>query len=197
MLERIETQFAAASESYDVERARYWRARMLEDGGTPDKAAELLEALATEHPVTYYGRLARGRLERLDKARHEKVHKALAFPPPAQSPWPLWAGTMGEDAHFLAGVELLRLGFADASSELLAANRAGQPAEAVRLLVLALAMAGDERAAHGIARLELRGDISGPITSKTRPMWEIAYPNAFRELIEKHCEQAGIDFDFF
>lgn len=195
-LARLEAQFARAEESYDVERAQYWRARVLEDSGARAQAAELLEALATAHPVTYYGLLARRRLEELDRARHERVQAALASPPAARSPWPLFAGPMGDDPHFRAGVELLRLGFPEAAAaELLAVNRAGRPAEAVRLLVMALSLAGDTRSAHAVTRIELRRDLSGPITARTRPFWEIAYPNAFRDLIEKHCTAADLDPD--
>ena len=41
-----------------------------------------------------------------------------------------------------------------------------------------------------MARLWLRRDLSGPITSERRAIWEIAYPNAFRELIVSHSKTA-------
>jgi soluble lytic murein transglycosylase len=103
---------------------------------------------------------------------------------------------MEKDPHFLAAVELLRLGFPEAvSSELLAVNRNGLPAEPVRLIVHLLSMAGDQRSAHAVARVSLRRDLSGRITPQTRPVWEIAYPNAYRELIEKHTKEAGVEPD--
>ncbi|MCE9671482.1 transglycosylase SLT domain-containing protein [Myxococcus stipitatus] len=195
-LDRIEAQFARADESYDVERARYWRARTMQDRGNIQGAAELFEKLATEHPATYYGLMARSQLGTVDPARLERISPDIFAVPEAASPWPLFAGPMGEDPHFRAGVELLRLGFPEAvSSELLAVNRANQPAEALRLLVLVLHEAGDERAAHAVARLALRKDLSGRITKETRVVWEVAYPNAFRDLIEKHTSAAGVEAD--
>lgn len=196
LLGRIEKQFAAAEESYEVERARYWRARTLEGRDEKLEAAQLLEAIALGHPATYYGLLARERLSRLDPPRAASVEKALVFPRPEGGPWPIFAGPLGEDPHFLAGLELLRLGFPDAASlELLAIARGVLPPESIRLLVHALAAAGDARGAHAVARVSLRGDLSGPITPEARPTWEVAYPNAFRGLIEKHCKENELDPD--
>ncbi len=195
ILDQIEQTFADAPESYELERARYWRARVEEGAGNTHAAAELLAKVAVEHPATYYGLIARKRLGRLDEEKAREVAHQLKFPE-SGSPWPLHAGALAQDSHFLAGVELLRLGFPEAvSSELLAANRTQLPAESVRLLVQLLAKAGDQRAAHAIARTSLRGDLSGRITSQSRPIWEIAYPLAFRELVEKHCSKADLDPD--
>ncbi|MBN8471463.1 transglycosylase SLT domain-containing protein [Corallococcus exiguus] len=195
-LDRIEAQFANADESYDVERAQYWRARTLEERGNIQGAAELMEKLAVEHPATYYGLMARSKLGELDPKRLEAVSSSIFDVPEAASPWPMFAGPMGDDPHFRAGVELLRLGFADSvSSELMLVNRANQPPESMRLLVMVLSQSGDARSAHAIARLALRKDLSGRITAQTRPVWEVAYPNAFRDLIEKHTAPAGVEPD--
>jgi len=195
-LDQIEQTFADAEESYDVERAQYWRARMRLDAGKKQEAAELLEKLALDHPATYYGLLARSRLEDLDPARFKKVTADVAGAPDTERPWPLYAGPMGGDPHFITGVELVRLGFGPAASEeLLAVNRAQLPLETTRLLVLAMSAAGDQRAAHAVARASLRRDLSGRMTARTRPIWEVAYPNAFRDLIERHCKTSALEPD--
>ncbi|MHB8877453.1 MAG: transglycosylase SLT domain-containing protein, partial [Myxococcaceae bacterium] len=196
-LDRLEKQFATADETYEVERARYWRARTLEAGGDQKGAGEIYEALALEHPATYYGLISRWRLDGLDPARAAKVAAGLLFPAKGTGPFPLRAGPLGESAHFAAGVELLRLGFTGAASEeLLAANRPGLPAESLRLLVHVLAAAGDARGAHAVSRVSLRKDLTGRITAESRPVWEVAYPVPFRELIEKHSKAAnGLDPD--
>ena len=195
VLDQIEQTFADAPETYELERARYWRARMEESAGNKDAAAQLLARLAIDHPATYYGLIARKRLTRLDEERAREVARQLRFPASGSS-WPLHAGALAKDPHFLAGVELLRLGFPEAvSSELLAADRTRLPPESIRLLVQLLSKAGDQRAAHAVARLSLRGDLSGRITAETRPIWEIAYPLAFRDLVKRHCAKAGIDPD--
>ena len=91
-------------------------------------------------------------------------------------------------------MELLRLGFEDAaSSELLAARRTGQPPETQRLLVEALARTGDVRSAHGVARLALRRDLSGPVAPGTRDLWAIAYPDAFRELVVRYTKGSPVE----
>jgi soluble lytic murein transglycosylase len=93
-------------------------------------------------------------------------------------------------------VELLRLGFPEAvSSELLAADRTRAKAEGIRLLVHLLNLAGDARSAHALARTSLRRELSGRVTSETRPIWELAYPLAFRDAIEKHCTTVKLDPD--
>jgi soluble lytic murein transglycosylase len=197
ILEEIEKRFADADETNDVERARYWRARTLQERKQTEQAAALFESLALEHPATYYGLLARTMLGSLDPERARRLLPQLDFSQQERrEPWPLHAGDMEKDPHFLAAVELLRLGFPEAvSSELLAINRVNLPAENIRLLVHLLALSGDERGAHAVARIALRRDLSGPITPQTRPLWEVAYPNAFRELIEKHTAAAGVEPD--
>lgn len=196
LLDEIERRFADADSTTDVERARYWRARTMQERGDIEGAAELFERLALEHPATYYGLMARVQLGEVDPARLEAVVPRVVPEAEAASPWPMHAGEMAKDPHFLAAVELYRLGFLEAvSSELLAVNRSNLPAEPIRLLVHLLSLAGDERAAHAVARVSLRRDLSGPITPETRSIWEIAYPNAFRDLIEKHTEASGIEAD--
>src|SRR6185436_8285762 len=64
--EVIEQKFQANDDAYEVERARYWRARVIELEGDAKAAAELLASVASEHPATYYGLMARERLVKLD-----------------------------------------------------------------------------------------------------------------------------------
>jgi soluble lytic murein transglycosylase len=193
-LDSIERSYGNADESYDLERARYWRARVQqEEQKDPKAAAQTMATLMVEHPMTYYGLRAREWLERFapDRVVPQRFAEVTA-----QVPWPLDAGAMEDDPHFKEGVELTRLGFQDwADGELLSVKRTTLPAEPVRLLVRLISMNGDARSAHGIARSSLRRDLSGPVTPETRSIWEIAYPTAFRNLIEKHCKSAGLDPD--
>jgi soluble lytic murein transglycosylase len=192
-LKQIEELFASEVEGKHLDRALYWHARLLDKA---PEAVALYARLAQEHPSTYYGLLARGRLETLDPAKAAEVAAQLTLPGRTEGPWPLFAGPMSEDPHFLAGVELLRLGFPEAvSSELWAVSHTGQPTESLRLLVMLFAQAGDLRSAQWVARKSLPGDLSGPITADKRAVWEVAYPLAFRELIERHCAEAKIEPD--
>ena len=193
-LQALEKARAGAEESYDLERARYWRARVLNQGKGSDEALGLWEALALGHPGTYYGLMARERLAERDPVRASRVGTQLATLPAGATPADFETGTLLDDPHFLAGVELLRLGFNDAaSSELLAARRTGQPPEAQRLLVEALSRTGDVRSAHGVARLTLRRDLSGPVAPGSRDLWSIAYPDAFRDLVVRYTRGSGVE----
>jgi soluble lytic murein transglycosylase len=193
-LDRLEREGAASGETYDVERARYWRARVLDQRGRAGEALELWERLALEHPATYYGLLARDRLADREPMRAARVAAQLAAPVSAAPSTTFEAGTLRDDPHFRAGVELLRLGFSEAAaSELLAARREGQPPGARRLLVEALALTGDARAAHGVARLSLRGELSGPVTSANRSLWDIAFPDPFRALVVRHTHGSAVE----
>lgn len=196
LLQQLEERLAQGEETYDVERARYWRARTLQERGEVKAAADLFEQLMLDHPTTYYGLLARTQMGELEPERLAQAVPRLTPSPERVEPWPLEAGPLAVEPRFLSAVELLRMGFEQqASSELLSLERARLPRESVRLLVHLLALAGEERAAHGVARLSLRRDLSGPITPETRPLWEVAYPNAFRPLIEKHTAPAGVEPD--
>lgn len=189
-LQAIEQRFTASDDPYEVERARYWRARVTELSGDAKAAADVLADVATEHPATYYGLIARERLMKIDV---EKA-KALDLKPAdkADDVFPVYAGPLGDEPGFLTAIEWLRLGVSEqVPLELLAIDRSKLPRESLRLIVFVIAASGEDRSAHGMARLWLRRDLAGRITPKTRALWEIAYPNAFRDLIVKHSEAAN------
>ncbi len=190
-LTEIEGRWGRSDDSYEVERARFWRARLLEDQKKNDEALTLYEAVATEHPATYYGLLSRERVTGLDAARGLALEHAVAAAPTAADPFPIYAGPLGTDPQFASAVELLRLGFGEqVPMEVLAIDRTALPADSLRLMVLVLSLAGEQRSAHGLARLWLRKDLSGRITAERRAIWEIAYPNVFRDLVVTHSKTA-------
>jgi soluble lytic murein transglycosylase len=197
VLSEIEERFGHVDESHDVERARYWRARVLEESGKSSEAVEVLASNAAEHPATYYGLLSRERAELLAPSRTRAFQRAVTAASRVDDVFPLPVTELSDDQHFQSAVELLRMGFGDqVPMEILGIDRAKVPTESLRLLVVMLAMAGQDRSAHGMARLWLRRDLSGPITPKTRSFWEIAYPKAFREHVEASSLEAdGLDAD--
>jgi soluble lytic murein transglycosylase len=196
-LGEIEGRWANADDSYEVERARYWRGRVFEQLEKKPDALALYELIAREHPATYYGLLSRERVLELDPERSEKLSARLVVSLSANDPFPLYAGPLAGDPQFASAVELLRLGFGElVPMEVLAIDRTALPQESLRLMVLILSLAGEQRSAHGLARLWLRKDLSGPITAETRAIWELAYPNVFRDLVVTHSKSAdGLDPD--
>jgi soluble lytic murein transglycosylase len=190
-LEAIEQKFAANDETYEIERAKYWRARTMEMEGNAAGAGDLLADVAVEHPATYYGLIARERLMKLDSKRAIDLAPKIAAATHAVDIFPLYAGPLSDEPAFGTAIEQLRLGFSDqVPLELLSIDRSGLPVDALRLMVYLIAQAGEERAAHGMARIWLRRDLSGRITPQSRAIWEIAYPNAFRDIIVKRCDEA-------
>lgn len=190
-LSEIEGRWARADDPYEVERAGYWRARVLDELGKKDESIGLLEKIAIEHPATYYGLLARERVLEQSPERSAAITAAITAAPAAGDPFPIHAGPLGTDPQFASAVELLRLGFGElVPMEILAIDRTALPPDSLRLMVLVLSMAGEDRAAHGLARLWLRRDLSGPITAERRAIWEIAYPKVFRDLVVTHSRSA-------
>lgn len=191
VLDEIEERFGPLEDSHELERARYWRARLLEEQGERGAAWAVLAANAAEHPATFYGLLSRERAEALVPTKARALQRSVSASVRIDDVFPLAAGAMADDLQFRSAVELLRLGFGElVPMEVLGIERSRLPPESLRLLVVMLAMAGEERPAHGMARLWLRRDLSGPISRKTRLVWEIAYPKAFRELVEASSLEA-------
>lgn len=190
-LTEIEGRWAKAEDSYEVERAQYWRARVYEQQEHAADAVALYESIATEHPATYYGLLARERVLELDASKGATLNGTVKAALTAVDPFPIHAGPLGSDPQFASAVELLRMGFGElVPMEILSIDRSTLPPDSLRLMVLMLSMAQQERSAHGMARLWLRRDLSGPITAERRAVWEIAYPNAFRDLVVTHSKSA-------
>ncbi len=196
-LDVLEARNVSADDSYEVERAQYWRAKVMEAKGDTEGTLNAFAQLARQHPATYYGLMAREAVERLNPERAEALHAELSASAEATEAFPLPLGPLADDLQFRQTVELLRLGLNDlVPMEVVSMNRASLPRESLRVLVHLLSLSGDQRAAHGMARLWLRKDLSGPITRENRAVWEIAYPRVFRELVETHSTSAdGLDPD--
>jgi len=101
-------------------------------------------------------------------------------------------------------VELLRLGLpAAAAEELDRIDHAGlgeaHGGEPLLLLAICLQAAGDARSAHAIAKGMLEGGSGsnaaslGP--SLQRLIWQVAYPNAYRDLIERWAKAYDVPPD--
>jgi soluble lytic murein transglycosylase len=154
-----------------------------------------MEKVAAEGAATYYGFLARTRLQEEAPESYQAVMDRLRSPPKVGEVWPLDAGPMAADPHFRGGVELIRLENREGASELLAVARKGQGEESIRLLFHILRATGHEKQAAKVARPFLREGLSGTSLVEARMLYEAAYPNAFRAMVEKHSKKANVDPD--
>lgn len=182
----------ASGDSAQIERAVYWRGQTLAQQGKADEASALLTSLAQEHPGTYYGLLARERVEALTAQLGERGEPAAVLASASgASPFPVSAGALADVPSFWSAVEFLRLGLPKyVRSEIQAIERDGLPDAAVRLLVLVLSKAKEERVAQGLARLWLQRDLNGRIDAERRSLWEIAFPLAYRDEVLKAAREA-------
>jgi soluble lytic murein transglycosylase len=195
-LDRIETEFAQAADPYDVERARYWRARVLDAHGARPEALALWAELARAYPATYYGLLARNRLAEREPGVAAQLVSGLSAMASASGPTMVDAGTLRADAHYLAAAQLLALGFTEAAiQELQAVRRGAQPRDVSRVLAQSLAQAGDLQAVQALARTDLAWALVGPMRAELRDVWQAAFPRAYRDLVERYCKAPRVDPD--
>jgi soluble lytic murein transglycosylase len=190
------------ADSEAVWRARYWRARLLEEV-EPATSLALHAEVARQQPGSWYALLARTRLSTLAPDRLALLE--AGSPPPQEAPvlegtregevWPLPREGLAKDPHFLAGVELLRMGLPDAVGELLEADRRSLSEGGSRLLFQILQRTGYKRAAGVVARTSLQQSVSALPPSQARAIWEASWPRPFRPLIDRHSRRARVDPD--
>ncbi|MFB1482145.1 transglycosylase SLT domain-containing protein [Corallococcus sp. RDP092CA] len=186
-------------------RARYWQARVQENGGALDAALARYELIATERPTGWYGLLSRTRLAQHAPERLARLAEASARPAAAKTVntaapaddevWPLPPGPLRKDPRFAAGVELLRLGQPGVVEELLAVDTRGLAEAPARLLYQTMRRTGRGRATRQVARVTLRQEAAGPLSAASRPVWEATWPLAFRPLIQGYSRAARVDPD--
>ncbi len=193
-LGRIESLHGVGASAAQVRRARYWRARALEELGKREEALSLFEAVAAD--AGFYGLLARSQLKASAPERVARVLARLATPSEAAPGWPLDAGRMADEPHFRTGLELLRMGFRrEALQELGAIDTRAQGEGALLLLYRLFERTGSERQARSVARALVRVSLRGPTEAEARRLYALSYPQPFRPLVERHSRAAGVDPD--
>ncbi|WNG39213.1 transglycosylase SLT domain-containing protein [Archangium violaceum] len=194
-LTRIEELKGKGSTHESVQRARYWRSRVLLALNRPVEAHALMERVAAEGAATWYGLLARSRLTHEAPERARAVLDRLRSPLANADVWPLDAGNLAQDPHFVTGIELLKLEHREAPSELLAVDRKGRSEESIRLLFHILHASGYERYSRSIAWALRREGLAAPTEAETRLIYAAAYPHAFRNLVVQHSRAARVHPD--
>jgi soluble lytic murein transglycosylase len=190
---------ARGRDSYEEARAAYWRARLLAEAGGPrrDAARAIWADLAARFPASYYGVVARARLDDAEPGEALPARAPAASPAPAISD----AGDLDRDPHFRAGVALLRIGLDRAAAEELnaidLARLQDHDARPALLVADLLHRAGDARSASMLLRTVARGAIRrGPDDQNLRA-WRVAYPPAFRQHVARWAPRANVPVDLF
>lgn len=194
-LSRIEELKGRGSTHESVQRARYWRARVLLSLGRAEESHALMERVAAEGAATWYGLLARSRLTHEAPERARALLERLRSPASASNVWPLDAGNLAQDPHFVTGIELLKLEQREAPAELLAVDRRGRSEESIRLLFHILHASGYEGYARSIAWALRREGLAAPTEAETRLIYSMAYPHSFRTLVVQHSRAARVNPD--
>jgi soluble lytic murein transglycosylase len=172
-------------------RARYWEAVTVND-------VPALRTLAQDEPRSYYGALARAKLPEGERPKPDPS------PPLDLTALSIRAGALLDDPNFQSGVELLRVGLPSAAAEEFgridrSSLATPEGTEPLLLLAVSLAASGDARTAHAIAKTMLDGG-SGVDATLLSPvlqqaLWQVAYPNAFREAIERWAKAYDVPPD--
>jgi soluble lytic murein transglycosylase len=190
---------ARGKDAYEEGRAAYWRARLLAGSGGPGReAARAIWAdLAARFPASYYGLVARARLDEAEPGEALPVRAPDEAPALATHD----AGDLGRDPHFRAGVALLRIGLDRAAAEEL---RAIDPArlrehDARPALLVAelLHRAGDARSASLLLRTIARDALRRAPDGQSLRAWRVAYPPAFREHVTRWAPRESVPVDLF
>jgi soluble lytic murein transglycosylase len=176
VLERLESLHAQGLVSEESAlRARYWRGKALASTGQIKEAHAAWTHLVQEHGGTFYGLLARSRLEGTEPS------PTTAAPVLPESPAPMIS--LEQSATLQTGLAMLRLGHREAAAELL---EQGVRAPLAERRALSNLMSATGR--QGTARLLLRG--------KDRTVASVgAPPRPLRKLIERYSRSAGISPD--
>ncbi len=191
-LDEAMQRYAFADDSYEVERASYWRARFEQKRGEKAEAAQGFERLARAHPVSYYGLLAREQLLALEPQKAAALAEQLESPGDGRDLFPLSLGQLVNDKQFATAVELARLGLTDQMLSVLNSfDRSKLTEPSLKAMAALLSTAGEFRLGHQLARLWMKRSVSGAIDADSDATFRIAYPLAYRDLIVEHSQSAA------
>ncbi len=186
-------------------RARYWEAKMIgwpdgegavvhrdeDDPGVPadvPRAAHLLSDLAREHPMSYYGAMAHGRLATIDPGAAAEVAEVLSARRHALDGRARRAASWRVDRRFWdrperdEAIALACAGLTGpAIGELNRARASATPWDwqTEQLIATIAAIAGDPFTSHNTIRVRFRSDHPEQISERSWAALHLAYPDDF------------------
>lgn len=189
---RVIAASPTTAKRYNNGRAAYWTGLCELRARRKKAAIARWKRVASDYPTSWYGVLATLRLRALKQAplRPKQATAGLAKDLFATNPRLL------ADRHFLAGVELLRLGMTTSAAAELSAVPWDKKNDGERMLRAQLyAAVGDYTRATAIASHSREFDGLGKRPSDDRSSWELAYPRPpeFRPLVKKETDERGVD----
>lgn len=183
---------------YSLGRMAYFRARSLETLGQHDEAHAGFEAVLREHPLSYYGLLAMGRLAVVDEARLSGILAEVRVGPYVEGEeWPSFAIPGADETPELArGIALMRLGLSDwAEAELeLLKSRAPEQVPGPEILAALYHGAGLYPRSHRLAELAVARPARF-FSKAERGGWSLAYPRPWLEKVKQEAERQAIDVE--
>lgn len=173
-------------------RARYFLARAYEQTGKADLARSSYEGVVSDHPLSYYMILAHGRLRGLAAEAAAETMKRAEDAAPA----PVEAGPLPQSLSapgFDRALELLRLGEVDdARDEVRSLGLQSGDSEALWIIARLYARAGDEYAAHQVARMRSDEWSGSYPQGRWREAWQLAYPQLYLDIVRRETAAAKI-----
>ena len=175
-------------------RALYWRGRTLHDLDRDQEAIQSYAETAERWPLRYYAQQALARLRELEPKRAKAIEEMMRDDSVTQVLVFTWHPSFDTDA-FKRAIELLRVDeYNLATKEMDALGMLGKQTDP-RLTLVAAALLREAGAQPRLSRLIRRHFQQFPglrPTGEGRAVWELAYPRAFKPLIEKTARRESL-----
>ena len=183
--------------------AQYWLGRAYAATNKPKDAIASWRACVREYPAAYYALLSLNRLREAAPKDFATAQKEMAADPPGYDPkQPAFAfqpRTEWGAPGFARAMELMRLGLGEPAEQELhelgltppeGKKRVDDPDRIDKLWAIAFLYdrAGRYATSHWPTRWHILDYRRGWPTGKNRARWEIAYPKAYWELLNRHAD---------
>ncbi|MEM1347837.1 MAG: transglycosylase SLT domain-containing protein, partial [Myxococcota bacterium] len=191
---------------YSRGRLAYFKARALEEKGRKKEARLVYAEVVGAHPLGYYALLALHGVARIDGVKagalgdlcaeesELKVCPKVADKSKAKAPKLVLPRALAEDAQFIQGAWLLRMGLGDLARRAFVRARRAHAADEDVLWSMALLLdaAGAYPWSHDIPRRAIDGWQDAYPDLESRWKWEVAYPRPFAEDVRAWAKKRGL-----
>ena len=177
-------------------RRMYWRARTLEEKGQSEEAAAAYTDCISRGPLAFYGLMAFVRLKELSSRAYGAAYRAHLLPTPRPTKTvslPREARSIANETGVRRAAELALLGFPQFAFREVNQLRKATDESAYRTALWIIAFALDRsdqwNLAHDVGRRRDRSFRSEYPTKETVWRWQIAYPEAYEEVVRHQARR--------